>query len=550
MLTATEIVARVGALYTERSNINETYERIAQFVIPQEGRFWQTMSDWESAIQWRHRYLFDSTAVNSAQTLAAHIHGALTSPATRWFNLRFKQDQLNDNVEAMTWLEDCQDRIWYSLVESNFSLEANEFYLDLVTFGTAVMAHDVADDGSFRFKTFMLRGCYFDEDFDGKVTGVYRQKQYTALQIYQRFPENCPDDIIAQAVSATNYNNLHSVIHAIVKNPDFEGEWQGETLPPDRRPVHERFVLQKGAIELTQQIRGYYEMPAYVTKWSKQAGSKFGYSPAMNVLSDILTLNQLVELILRSAEKVIDPPILAPDRGVFGDIDLQPGGVTVVRDTQSLVPFESKARFDVSQLERTQLQQSIKDAFFIDKLQLKESPEMTATETNARMSLMQRLLGPALSRIEADFLEPLINRSFNILFRDEQLSPTPAVVEEMGGELQIEYLGPLSRGIKMEEVESIDRMMLTVQNLVPMVPEIGDIINWEETFRTLAARLGVPAKILRSRAEVAAIKEQRQQQEQQAMQAQQMETMAGALKDGAAATKDFAEAGGIGGEIG
>jgi len=548
-LTADEVVARYGALFAERSNINETYERIAQFVIPQEGRFWETMSDQELAIQWRHRYLYDSTAVTSAQTLAAHIHGALTSPAMRWFNLRFQQDWLNDNLEAMTWLEECQDIIWFNLIESNFNLEANEFYLDLVTFGTAVMAHESTPDGKFKFKTYMLRGCYFEEDFDGNPASIYRQKQFTALQLWEQFPDTIPEDIMKQAKSATNCNTMHSVIHVIRKR-DFATVDLGSVLPPKRRPVEERFVLQKGAFELLKEPLTYYEMPAYVSKWAKQAGSKFGYSPAMNVLSDILTLNQLVELILRAAEKVIDPPILAPDRGVFGDIDLKPGGITVVRDPKMLIPFESRARFDVSQLQRETLQRQVRDAFFIDQLQIKESPESTATEINARMSLMQRLLGPALSRIESNFLEPLINRSFRILHRAEKLPPAPPVVMENNAEMAIEYLGPMSRGMKQEEVNSIDRMLMTVQNLVPMVPEIAQIVNWDECFRTMAARLGVPARILRTRDEVSQMREQQQKQQQQMQQAQYAEQMAGAMKDGAAANKDMVEAGGMGGDLG
>ena len=544
------MVARYGALYAERSDINGTYERIAQFVVPNHGRFWQTMNDYELAVQWRHRYLYDSTAIHVSQNLAANIHGSLTNPSVRWFTLRYKQDWLNEDVEAMRWMETAQEALWYSIQESNFSLEANEFYLDLVTFGTAVMAHESSPEGDFKFKTYMVRGVYFEEDFDGKPTGIYRQKQYTAAQICRQFPENCPPDIMEQGLSATNAGTMHSVIHAIIKRPYAEEANINLPLPPDRRPVEERFILQKGAIELTQEPRGYYEFPAYVCRWAKQAGSRFGYSPAMNVLSDIMTLNQLVELILRSAEKVIDPPILVPDRGVFGDINLTPGGVTVCRDPKAMQPFESKARFDVSQLQREQLQKTIQDAFFWNQLQLKESPEMSATEVNARMSLMQRLLGPALSRLEADFLDPLVKRGFNILFRSEKLPPLPDVVMAAGGEVDVEYTGILARGQQMEEVQSIDRMMLTLQNLIPIVPQIADTINFDEVFRVMARNLSVPAQCIHSREEVEQIRQARAEQEQAQQEMMMAEQMAGAMKDAGSATKDFAQAGGVSGDIG
>ena len=140
-------------------------------------------------------------------------------------------------------------------------------------------------------------------------------------------------------------------------------------------------------------------MPAYVLRWGRAAGSKFGYSPAINCLSDILTLNQLVEFTLKAAEKVIDPPVLSRQRGVIGDLDLYPGGNTVVRDPRDVVPFESGARFDVSNIEREKLIETIRQSFFVDQLELKQSPAMTATEVNVRYELMQKLLGPALSRM-------------------------------------------------------------------------------------------------------------------------------------------------------
>ena len=508
------------------------------------------MSDYELAVQWRHRYLYDSTAIHASQTLSANIHGALTNPALRWFSLRYKQNWLNDDLTAMQWLEQCQEIMWHAIQESNFSLEANEFYLDLVTFGTAVMAHEATPEGDFKFKTYMMRGVYFETDFDGLPTGVYRQKQYTAAQICRMFPDTCPKDIMEQAYSATNAGVMHSVVHAIIKNMDAQDVNLDLPLPPERRPIQERFILTKGAIELTGEPRGYYEMPVYICRWAKQAGSRFGYSPAMNVLSDIMTLNQLVELILRSAEKVIDPPILAPDRGIFGDINLEPGGVTVVRDPKVVMPFESKARFDVSQLQRENLQKTIRDAFYMDQLQLKESPEMTATEVNARLQQMQRLLGPALSRIEADFMDRLINRSFNILYRAEKFPPMPDIVMASGAELDIDYVGQLARGQKYEDVGAIDRMLMSVQNLAPVAPDIVDVVNFEEVFRVLANRLSVPASVLRTREEVAAIREEKAQQAQQEQAMAQMEQMAGAMQQGSQAAKNMSEAGGVGGGLG
>jgi len=100
-------------------------------------------------------------------------------------------------------------------------------------------------------------------------------------------------------------------------------------------------ILYEDATQLGDE-GGYFEMPAFVPRWRKTAGSQWGYSPAMVCLSDVLTLNQLVELILIAGEKVVDPPVLGRRRGVFGDVDLRAGGYTTVADEKSITVFESK----------------------------------------------------------------------------------------------------------------------------------------------------------------------------------------------------------------
>ena len=147
-----------------------------------------------------------------------------------------------------------------------------------------------------------------------------------------------------------------------------------------------------------------------------------GNSPAMIALPDIMTLNQLVELIIRSSEKVVDPATLVTERGLISDLDLTPGGMTVVRDIEgSVKPYESRARFDVSELQREKLKDSVNRAFYVDQLQLKDSPAMTATEVQVRYELMQRLLGPTLGRLMSDFLDPLLSRTFSIMYRNGAL---------------------------------------------------------------------------------------------------------------------------------
>ena len=540
-MTPGELKNRYEVLKGERSNINTEWEEIGRLVLPGRGRMYEPHDD-ENSIERSFYDKYDGTAVIAAQSLAAALHSGLTSPAIDWFGLRFKQARLNDDTVASAWLQACKDITFDTIQESNFNLEINETYLDLVGFGTAGLFHEYnPTDASFMFRASFPREFYFEEDFNGNLIGVYREKQYTAQQIMLEFPEKCPDEIKEQGGSAGSANVKYSVLHVVRLVKENKDADISKVLLPEKRPYEERFILIKDSTELTEKKVGYYEMPAYVFRWGRMTGSKFGFSPAMNSLPDIRTLNRLVSQILDAAAKVIDPPVITTQRGVIGDIDLTPGGETVVRDPDAVRPFESGARFDVSQLQKQDLVTAIRQAFFVDQLELPMNDRMTATEIQVRYEQMQRLLGPAMFRLQEE-LSKLINRSFNILYREQKFPEMPQIVQEMEGEFEVEYLGPLARAQKMGAVDSFQNLLVIIGQVAGIKPEVVEAIKWDDAMRDIALRMGVPAKLLKSDDELQAEAEARQQQEQQMMQQQQMGAMASSIKDAGAGSKSMAEA--------
>jgi hypothetical protein len=228
----------------------------------------------------------------------------------------------------------------------------------------------------------------------------------------------------------------------------------------------------------------------------------------MVILSDILTLNELVETTLEALGKVVDPATITTQRGLMSNLDLGRGGLTVVRDINDIKPYESGARFDVADLKIQRLQTAINQAFYVDQLELKDSPAMTATEVNVRYELMQRLMGPTLGRMQDDFLDPLIERTFRILYRKGSLPEMPAIVAEQASELDIEYTGPLPRSQKMETARSVQEWVGGLAQMSEAFPEVLDIPNVDEMARGLGHMSGVPAKFIH---DVKTVQKRRQQ---------------------------------------
>jgi hypothetical protein len=152
---------------------------------------------------------------------------------------------------------------------------------------------------------------------------------------------------------------------------------------------------------------------------------------------------------------------------------------------------------------------------------------------------MQRLLGPTLGRFQSEFLNPLIERVFGIMFRAGALLPPPDAIQE--AKMDIEYVGPLARSQRMEEAQAIDRLYQLAANVAQIDPSIMDNINHDEAIRMRATLLGVPKSILVSRDDVAEKREAQQQaaMEQQMLMAQQQQAQTGKMQaDAAKATAD------------
>ena len=509
-----QLIRRFEAVELERrGSVEQIWDLIERFVLPFRGDFYQTLNS-EHEVDWHRRDIYDSTAVFAVQSLAASLQSNLTNPSMSWFQLKFRDPELRDTDAAMEWLEQVSDKIFEALQDSNFNIEISEMYTDLVGFGTTVLTEENEDDliwQGLNFQAIPIREVFFEEDFKKGVHILYRRLQMTAVQMVTKWGEEIPDHVKEWAKAADGATAKHTVVFAIYPR---EAKAKADTSKPlaaKERPYGFKYILKNSHTTLGAE-GGYYEMPAFVGRWRKVAGSRWGHSPTTVALADILSCNQLIEATLEAMGKNVDPTILANESAIIGDLDLDRGSLNIVNDTEGIKVLEAGSRFDTSFIQLERLQESIRKAFYQDQLELKESPAMTATEVNVRREMIQRLIGPTLGRLQNDVLDPLVQRSFNIMFRAGQL---PALPEGLTiGEMDIEYTGPLPRAQKMEEVQAIDRWSVGLANMAEVFPEALDLIDIDKAERLKAHLMGVPAIAMKSKDEIKEIREKREKQQQ------------------------------------
>lgn len=235
------------------------------------------------------------------------------------------------------------------------------------------------------------------------------------------------------------------------------------------------------------------------------------------------------ETTIKAAQKMVDPPLLVPDDSFVLPVRTQPGGLNYYRSgtRDRIEPLQIGANTPVGLNLEDQRREAIRQAYFVDQLLMSQDVRMTATEVMQRNEEKMRLLAPVLGRLQAEMLQPLITRSFNIMLR-KGLLPTPPTALQ-GTTVDIEYVSPLARSQRTGDVQAILRSLEIITPLAQMMP-VMDYLDSDKLVKHITDVLGVPRKVLRSDQEVAEI---RQQQQEAAAQQQQLDQ-----------TSQMAEAGG------
>jgi hypothetical protein len=226
-------------------------------------------------------------------------------------------------------------------------------------------------------------------------------------------------------------------------------------------------------------------------------------------MPDIKTLNKAVQLELKALAKMINPPWKASDRGVVGIPQLVPGGGTYIRPNAVFEPLKLDIDLATSQIKADQLRASIRRIFYSDQLQLQDTPTMTAAEAYIRYELMQRILGPTLGRLDRELLNPLIERTFGIMYRAGAFGEIPAEILELGGDLDVEYEGEMAKAQRSRELTGLIDVLSVIGQIAQADEAIFDWVNTDTLVKWLWQVRGVPMELLNDKDTVGKIREQR-----------------------------------------
>jgi len=506
---AKQLKDNLSRLMEKRSNWENHWQEVSDYMLPRKAEITKERARGDK----RHTQIFDATAIHALELLAASLHGMLTSSANKWFSLRFKETELNSLDEAKEWLEDATSRMYDVIAKSNFQQEIFECYHDLIAFGTSCLMIEEDQDDVLLFSARHIKELYIQENKKGYVDTIYRRFKMPAQAAADKFGiENISKDLINTAKK--NPFDEVELVHVIKPRYDFDPQ----KLDKKNMPF-QSIYFEYGSGHIIS-IGGFKENPYVIPRYLKASTEVYGRSPGMNCLSEVKVLNKMVENSLKAAAKQIDPPLLIPDDGMLAPIRMSPGSINYYRSgsRDRIEPLNINANNATTLNSENQRREAIIKMFHVDQLVISENRNMTATEVVQRQEEKMRILGPVLGRLQSELLSPLIIRIFNIMLRNGLFMQAPDILRSQ--ELNIEYVSPMALAQRSQELQSIMRGLELFGSMAQTMP-VMDYIDENGFIKQIIDILGLPAKMIKSDAEVQQIREERAAQEQQQMAMQQ-----------------------------
>lgn len=474
----------------------------------------------------RKARLLHSAATESGRTLAAAVVSGATPSSSIWALL----SSVGANQEGLRWLDDKGKQLHEEIHASTFDAAAFECAMDLVAAGWFALYIDVdRQAGGFTFTQWPLASVYCATTKPGGlVDTVFREYMLTAEQAVAEFGESVVSSDTAKKAKEQPDSPVR-ICHAIYpRTPYVVNARLAKNLPiaSCHFEVDSKQVLRES---------GYHEMPVIVPRWAVIPDSVYAVGPMFDALPEARELNEFLRNDKINSEMAVAGMWIAEDDGVLNPrtVKVGPRKIIVANSVDSMKQLSAGGDWQLAEARIAQYYANIRRILMADQLQPQDGPAMTATEVHVRVGLIRQLLGPIYGRLQAEYLAPLVERCFGLMYRAGLFGMAP---ESLGGQgLKVKYNNPLSRAQKQEDVSAVERLTGNLNGLavlgqtVPAAAAALDKVDFDAVVDVVVDGLGVPLKVMRDDEQLAAYRDQKAQQQEQAQQAaqqQQVQTMA------------------------
>jgi len=473
------------------------------YTIPFRNRYYLPGKEFQGTIQ--NTRVYDTTAVEGVTTFVSKIHETMTPPQTQWGFLEVDEHMVDDpdaedNLammeEAQMILDTYMRRLFTYIHASNFDTTINECYYDLAVGTSALVINQINDKMPFMCTSIPADKLAIEEAVNGNIETWFRTWQNLKIcELNTRWPQIILSDNL-QSLMASDPD-------AVVRNI-YEGVAYFANMP-------QNYLYAVWADNDLLYWQWLDSSPGIVWRWKKVNNETWGRGPVMEALPSIISLNEMARVELASANLNTFRPYMGFSDAVFNPhtFKLEPFTIIPISPIGSngqvpLIPLPNSASPEFAQMTIADLRMQIKQLLFAEQPQDSRSVQpQTAYELAMKQSTLAEKIGPIFSRMQQEFLWPVVKR-FAFILNSMGLLPYPNV----GGlPIKFRYKSPLALAKGRAEVEKFVQFVQVMQGI--MGPDATQLyINPKTTPYMLAELMQIDERFLNKPDDVAKVMQQ------------------------------------------
>lgn len=516
---------RLESLRSERSSFMPVWMECSDYHLAHRGRF--LTSDRNKGHK-RNTKQINNTSRLATRTLASGMMSGITSPARPWFRLGSGDNKLDDITTVKLWLHEVQTVMYKVFSASNVYNSLHQVYSELGVFGTAAMGvfHDF--ENVIWCKPYTIGSYMLGMNSQNVSDTLYREYELTVGQVIKQFGK---DNVSAATLKLWENGNSEAwvkIIHAIEPNDDRDMMSIKASDKPFRSVYYEASRNARGDEDKFLKESGFDEFPILSPRWDVTGEDVYATDcPGITALGDTKAMQLAEKRKYQHLDKLVSPPLQGPSalknkmKGntprsdeVIWHENADNGGL------RSIYEHYQSHLNDIKD-EILNVENRIQRAFYEDlflMLANTDRRQITAREVAEKHEEKLLMLGPVLERLHTELLDPLIDRTFNILQRNGVLPVPPPELQDR--ELNIEYVSVLAQAQRLVNTGAIDRITQYAGEVSAVWPEARHKININQSIDDYAEALGVSPSLINSDrdAEASATAEAQARAQAQAME--------------------------------
>ena len=464
------------------------YEACYYYAVPQRNRYWRPK---QQQGEIKGTRIYDTTAVESCKTFVSKLHDAMTPPGIQWGYLQLDDEYTSADIEeveeAQGALDEYMRKLFNYIHASNFDVAINECYFDLAIGTSCLIVNQNNDETPLIFTSVPMDILSIEEGMTGRVETWFRTWQDIKInEITQRWPKA----IIPPTMQQDLENDSDAICRKI---------YEGVMFMPQLGQKCYCYMVTTEEHTLFQE---YLESnPGIVWRFQKTNNETWGRGPVVDALPSIISLQEMARVELASANLNTFRPYMGFSDSVFNPhtFKLEPFTIIPIAPIGSggqfpLQPLPESSNPQFAQLTINDLRFQIKQLFYSDQLQNTNQQGVqptTAYELAVNQQQLAQRIGPLFSRLQQEFLWPLIKRVGYILDK-MGLLPAPRIDGKL---VQFKYKSPLALAKGQQEIARFTQWVQLMQGMFG--PEATKMfVNPQTTPWVLAEQMQVDKRYL------------------------------------------------------